>query len=120
MTPDEISLGAVVLMLASVFIASVSQVLLKKEALKEHSGKVSEYANPLVITAYGLFLLTTFLTMYSYRGIPLSLGPVLEATSYAYVTLFGVLCFGERVGRRKLLGIALIIAGIVVYGISCH
>ena len=39
------------------------------------------------------FVGCTFLTMLAYKGIPLSLGPVLEATSYLYVTVFGVTIF---------------------------
>ena len=43
------------------------------------------------------------------------MGPVLEATSYIYVTIFGVTIFHEKVNRKKLFGLGLILCGILVY-----
>ncbi|MBR2835380.1 MAG: multidrug ABC transporter [Coriobacteriales bacterium] len=111
----EISWGYVALLLISVFIGSVSQVLLKKSANKTYDSPIKEYLNPLVIFAYILFFGTTLLAVFAYRGIPLSLGPVLEATGYIYVTFFGVYIFKERMTKKKLLALALIIGGIVIY-----
>jgi len=54
----------------------------------------------------------------AYQGIPLSLGPVLEATSYLYVTVFGVTIFHEHVGREKIVALALIVAGILVFALG--
>lgn len=101
--------------LFGVFIAAVSQVMLKKSAMREHGSAIREYLNPLVIFAYAMFVGSTLLTVVSYRGIPLSMGPILDATGYLYVTLFGVAIFHERMSRKKLLALALIIAGIVIY-----
>ena len=103
------------ILLVSVFISSASQVMLKKSALRTYDSPLKEYLNPLVIFAYVLFVGTTLLSVLAYRGIPLSLGPVLEATGYIYVTIFGVLIFKERMTRGKLAALALIVAGIVVY-----
>ncbi|MEG0323375.1 MAG: multidrug ABC transporter [Raoultibacter sp.] len=102
----------------AVFISSVSQVLLKKEAMKEHPSVWSEYANPLVIIAYALMLVTTLMLVISFRGIPLSMGPVIEATSYLYVTIFGVVIFKEKLGRKKVFALALILLGIGLYALG--
>lgn len=110
-------LGYSTLMLVGVFIASVSQVLLKKEAMTKHQTVVEEYLNIRVILAYALFLLTTFATMYAYKYIPLSLGPILEATSYIYITLFGVMLFNEKISLEKILALGFILAGIGVYAL---
>lgn len=107
-----------VIYLVAVFVSSVSQVMLKKAAMREYPSLVAQYLNPLVITAYTIFVGATLLCMLAYKVIPLSLGPVLEATSYLYVTFFGVVFFGEKIGRRKAVALALIIAGIVVYSLS--
>lgn len=101
--------------LFGVFLSAVSQVMLKKAAMKQYDTPVQEYLNPLVIFAYVIFVGTTLLSVLAYRGIPLSMGPVLEATSYLYVTFFGVKYFGEKVGPKKIAALALIIGGIVVY-----
>ena len=108
-------LGHAVVLLVSVFVSAISQVMLKKAALRTYPNHVAEYLNPLVIVAYVLFVGCTLLTILAYQGIPLSLGPVLEATSYLYVTLFGVTIFHEHVGREKLLALALIVIGIIVF-----
>lgn len=102
-------------LLVSVFVSSISQVLLKRAAQREYPSVVGEYLNPLVVSAYAIFFGATLLTVYSYRGIPLSMGPVLEATSYIYITVFGRVFFGERVTARRVLALGLILVGIVVY-----
>lgn len=104
-------------LLFGVFISAISQVMLKKAALRHYDSKIKEYMNPLVITAYCIFIVSTFMSILAYRGIPLSMGPVLEATSYIYVTVFGVKIFHERIDRRKVFALAMIIGGIAVYSL---
>jgi len=99
-------------------ISAVSQVMLKKSAEKTYESRLQEYLNPLVAGAYLIFVLATFCSIYAYKGIPLSLGPVLETTSYVYVTWFGVRLFGEKLTKRRVLSLILIIAGIVVASLS--
>lgn len=104
-------------LLVGVFLSAISQVMLKKAAMRQYSSRMREYLNPLVIFAYTIFVGTTFLGIYAYKGIPLSMGPVLEATSYIYVTIFGVTIFKEKLTWRKLAALLLIVAGIVVYSV---
>lgn len=102
-------------MLISVFISSVSQVLLKKASMKEHGSFIREYLNPSVVFAYSIFVIATFLSIFAYRVVPLSMGGILESTSYIYVTIFGVTIFKEKFTKRKAVALALIISGIFVY-----
>lgn len=99
------------------FISAVSQVMLKKSAMEEHQSLVNEYLNPMVIGAYVLFFLATLCSVIAYRGIPLSLGAVLESTSYLYVTWFGVKIFHESITGRKRTALALILSGIIIYSL---
>lgn len=103
------------LLLTGVLIASGSQVMLKKASMRTYESLVREYLNPLVLLAYALFIGTTLLSVLAYRVIPLSLGLVLESTSYIYVTIFGVFIFKERLNRQKLMALFLILGGILVY-----
>ncbi len=96
------------------FISAVSQVMLKKAAMREYPSKLREYLNPLVIIAYVIFVFATLCSVYAYKVVPLSFGPVLEATSYIYVTIFGVRIFKEKINRKKILALCFIIAGIIV------
>lgn len=99
------------------FISAVSQVMLKKAANREYDSVIKQYLNPLVIIAYGIFFLATLLSIVAYKEVPLSMGPVLEATSYIYVTIFGVKIFGENINKKKILALIMIIGGIAVYSI---
>ena len=101
------------ILLVGVFIGSISQVMLKKAALKKYDDPLKEYLNPLVIFAYVMFVGTTFLSVYAYKGIP----PVLEATSYIYVTFWGVKIFGENINFKKIVAIVFILAGIACYSL---
>lgn len=105
------------ILLIGVFISAVSQVILKKAAMRKYDSVIREYLNPLVIFAYMLFVGTTFLSIFAYKGIPLSMGPVLETTSYIYVTIFGVIIFKEKMNIKKIVSLVLTIAGIIVYSV---
>lgn len=100
--------------LAGVFLSSVSQVMLKKAAQKSYKNILAEYLNPLVIVAYVVFFATTVISVVAYKGIPLSLGPVLETTGYIYITIFGVVFFKEKLNAKRLAALGLIIAGVLV------
>lgn len=104
--------------LLGVFISAISQVMLKKSAMRDHDSAIKEYLNPLVIFAYVLFVGSTLLSVVAYKGIPLSMGPILEATGYLYVTIFGVTIFHEKMNRKKIIALALVIGGIVVYSLG--
>lgn len=111
---DKTALLYSLFLLLGVFISAISQVLLKKSALKKYDSKIKEYLNPRVIIAYTLFIGTTFMSILAYRGIPLSMGPVLESTSYIYVTIFGVKIFNEKINKGKVIALILIISGIII------
>ena len=114
---NQAQLPYVLLYLSSTFLASVSQVLLKRAALREHKTLLAEYTDWRVILGYGLFVGCTVLTMLAYKGVPLNVGPVLEATGYLYVTFFGVTIFHEKMNPKKIGALALIIVGILVYAL---
>lgn len=102
------------LFLFSVFISSVSQIILKSSTKKEYKTVIEEYLNPKVIFAYGIFFASSLLTVFAYKYVPLSLGPVLEASGYIYVAILGYLFLKEKLTKRKILGLAIILLGIVI------
>lgn len=103
------------ILLLGTFLSAISQAILKKAAMKTYDSKIAEYLNPSVIFAYGLFFLTTLMCIFAYRVVPLSFGPVLESTSYLYVTVLGVLLFKEKITFKKIFALALILIGVAVY-----
>ena len=100
--------------LLGVFISSVSQVLLKKAAQQRYKSYLYEYLNLRVILAYSIFFISTFLAIYAYKVVPLSMGPILEATSYIYITFFAVVIFKEKINLRKIISLVLIVSGICI------
>ena len=92
--------------------------LLKKAAEKHYPTKLKEYLNPWVITAYSIFLVSTILTMLALRTVPLSMQPILESTSYIYVSVMGYFLLKEQFTRKKAAGIAVILLGIFIYSLK--
>jgi len=109
---------SVIILLVSVLISSVSQILLKVEANKEHASRVKEYLNPLVIIAYVMFLGSTVLTMLALRHLPLSLQPMIESASYIFIAVMGYFLLKERFTKKKILGMALILLGIFIFSVN--
>ncbi len=101
----------------AVFVSSLSQILLKKSAEEEHKDFLAEYLDLRVIVAYGLFFGATLITVFALKYVPVSLGTVLESSGYLFVTILGVLFLKEKVSKRKVLGLVIIVAGIAIYAI---
>ena len=108
---------SVCVLLFSVFISSVSQILLKKAANRTYETPLKEYLNPLVVGAYGLFFCSVILTMLALKYVPLSMSPILESTGYIFVAVMGYIFLKERFTRRKLCGFALILAGVIIFNL---
>lgn len=100
-----------------VFISSVSQILLKKSAQVEYGSKIKEYLNPIVIFAYIIFFGATLCSVLAYTKIPLSFGPILESAGYIFVAILSRLFLKERITKKKLIGLSIIIIGIIIYSL---
>lgn len=103
-----------IIFIASVFVASVSQILLKKSAMKQYHYRFGDYLNPYVIVAYGLLFLSMVMTIYAYKGVDLKTGPVIEATGYIFVAVLSAIFLKEKISNRKKLGLLVIVAGVVI------
>lgn len=99
----------------SVFVSCVSQTLLKKASQKQYKSLAAEYLNLPVILAYAMFFGSTLITLLAYKKLPLSMSPAFESSSYIFVTIFGVTIFKEKLTRKKLLALALILVGILIF-----
>ena len=74
-----------------------------------------EYLNPLVITGYGMMVLSTLLTVGGYAGLEYKNGAVIEALGFVLVMFLSRFFFGEKITKKKLLGNSLILLGIFVF-----
>lgn len=103
------------LLLASVVIASLSQIILKKSAQKHYESFVKEYINPYVIIGYGMMVVSTLLTILAYRGLAYKNGPVIESLGYILIMFLSFIFFKERITKKKILGNILILVGVFVF-----
>ena len=101
--------------IGGVLISSVAQFLLKKSAIVKHESKIKEYMNIRTITAYSIFFMATLITVFSYKELPLSIGPLLGATEYIFIIIISKCFLKEKINTRKSIGIALVLLGIVIY-----
>jgi len=96
-----------------VLISAISQIMLKISAKEEHKSWIYEYLNIKVIVAYIIFFSATLITVYCYKGLPLSMGSLLDATGYVFVTVLGHFILKEKVSKRKIIGIVLVLIGVI-------
>ena len=108
---------ALMLVIFSGLLAAFSQLLLKKSAMSNHNSRIAEYLNLYVISSYGVLFGTTLINMIALRVIPYKLVPMLGTVSYIFVILLSKLIIKEKIGRKKWIGMILIIVGIVVFNI---
>lgn len=102
----------------SVTIASFSQILLKKGALRMYPNWIREYLNGYVITGYFFMFLSVFLTIIVYGGVEdFLVVPLIESFGYILVPILSYFYFKEALSLRKIVGICFIILGMIVYNL---
>jgi small multidrug resistance pump len=106
--------SGVLIYLITPLISAASQLLLKRAADDPRFTGLRFYLNPLVIAAYALFFGCMVANVFALRTLDLTVASVLEASGFLYVMVLGALLLRERITARKLVGNALIVAGILI------
>lgn len=104
-----------VCMFLSVFVASASQILLKKSANKKYDSIIKEYLNFNVVVGYGMMVASTILTIIAFKGIDYKNGPVIESLGYILVMILSFIFFSEKITSKKVIGNLLILLGIFIF-----
>ena len=105
------------ILLFGFLVSAIAQILLKKSAQKEYASKIEESLNPYVIISYAIFFGATLCTVIAYKKVDLSFGPILGTTEYIFVAVLSRLLLKEHISLKKIIGLGVIIAGIVVYAL---
>ena len=113
---NEIGVYSLV-MVCFVFLASFSQILLKKSANSNHKNIVSEYFNPRVLIAYSLFMVSAVVNLYLLRFLPISLAATLESLGYVFVAVLSFFVLKERLNLTQVIGIGLILVGVCIFAL---
>ncbi len=103
------------LVMVALLISAFSQILLKLSAKKKYQNAWQEYINPLVITAYAMYFVTTILCVFALRYISVTLSAALDSAGQIFVPIMSYLFLREKISRRKCLGMLVIVIGIVVF-----
>ena len=104
------------LVIFGVLLASVSQILLKTSASKDHSSFIKEYLNGKVIGGYSLLLLSLLLDLCAmHYGVLAKEVSSIESLSYLFVPLLSWFFLRERISKMKCVAIGLIMTGVVVF-----
>ena len=100
-----------------VIISALAQVLLKKSANIERENKLKEYLNFKTIFAYAIFFGATLCTVFAYKYVLLSMGPILGTTEYIFVAILSYWLLKEKISKKKLIGLITIVIGVLVFSI---
>lgn len=103
--------------LVGVLISSFAQIVLKKSAVDKHTSIIKEYLNFRVIFSYATFFLATLFTVYAYKYVPLSMGPILSSTEYIFIAVLSVIFLKEKISLQKQIGLFLVLSGVIIAGI---
>jgi small multidrug resistance pump len=106
-----------IIYMAGIIASCFAQVMLKRSAGINRERWIFDYLNFRVIFAYTIFFFATFCTVYAYKRVPLSMGPILGATEYFFAALLSRIILKEHINRKKLIGLCMILTGVMVYSI---
>lgn len=100
----------------AVFTAACAQMLLKKAATIKYPSVIRQYLNPWVIGGYGIMGLVMLVNIFAMsKGVQLKEVGIIESLSYFFVPCLSWMIFGEKLTWIKILAIAIIMCGVIVF-----
>jgi multidrug transporter EmrE-like cation transporter len=115
------NVSAALLLAASAVLMGISNLCLKSSIgrVQSSAGALAFVVNvvrqPIFLCGFVLFGLASLFYMRVLTAIPLSTAyPVFVSIAFAIVAVGAMMLFGERLSAPKLLGAALLVAGIAV------
>lgn len=104
------------IVILSVFTAACAQMLLKKGASMHYDTFLRQYLNPWVIGGYGIMGIAMLVNIFAMsKGVQVKEVSVIESLSYLFVPCLSWIVFKERLTWLKILAIAIIIVGVIVF-----
>lgn len=100
-----------------VLISAFAQVLLKKSADTKKESIIKEYLNAKTICSYLIFFVATLCSVFAYKYLPLSYGPILGTLEYIFVAVLSCIFLKEKIKKKKLIGLLIVLMGVFIYSI---
>ena len=97
---------------------NIADILVKKDSqiFKDNiDGK--EYLNFKTICSYSIFFVATLCSVFAYKYLPLSYGPVLGTLEYIFVATLSYIFLKEKIKKKKLIGLFIVLMGVFIYSI---
>ncbi len=108
--------GYAIVVVLAVFISAVAQMFLKYGAKQPHKSWIYEYLNVWVIGGYAILMGALLLNVFAMsRGVELKTLMAIESLGYLFIPTLSYFVFGEKIGKRKMFAIALIVIGIIIF-----
>ena len=108
-----------ILVIVSAVLGVLSQMMLKKSAKKRHASWWREYVNIWVIGGYGLMVVSLVVNLLAiYMGVLAQEVSIIECINYLLIPIAAWMCFGEKITKRKIIAIIIIMIGAVLF--FCH
>lgn len=106
----------IAIVILSVFMAACAQMLLKRAAQNKYPSIIRQYLNIWVITGYAIMFISMGTNIYAMRqGVQMKEVSIIESLSYLFVPALSFMLFKEKLSRRKILAIAIIMAGVIIF-----
>ncbi len=103
------------LIVLSGLLAAISQILLKKSASVSHSSRFREYWNAYVILGYGGYACVLALNIFLFTRMQFRYGVLSNSLAIVFVMLLSKWLLNENITRKKLVGAALIVSGVICF-----
>ena len=105
-----------IIVIASVFLAACAQMLLKQGARQQYAQWWRQYANGWVIGGYAIMFGTMVMNIFAMsKGVQIKEISIIESMSYLFVPTLSFVIFKEKLTWQKILAIAIIIIGVIVF-----
>lgn len=105
----------------AVFLTAISQILLKigskNRTKEERYSFLAKYLNIPAISAYGLLLVVTIISVTALREVPLKLFYVIASLNLVVVIALSKAILKENINKTMTIGIVLIFVGMMVFNI---
>ena len=98
-----------------VIFTSIAHLLLKKGSVISTDNQLKMYFHPYSITAYIIFAIVAFLSIYAMKGLDLKVFFALSSLTYICIPILSFIFLKESVTRNKLIGIIMISIGVIIF-----
>ncbi len=102
-----------IVLFIGVVLGVAGQVLLKTGAERSGDG-IAQFLQPYTIVGFGVYALAALFYIVAIKRIPVSVAFPTVSLSYVVLAVIAHYLWDEPLGTAQLLGIALIVAGVIV------